>query len=228
MEEAHLVTLQGGVGLTMAKVRSRYWMSRLRKLVKKVRGTCHGCKRFQAIAYAAPPPGNLPATCTQGVNPFQVIGVDYAGPLQYRLRKQREGKAYVLLYACSLTRGVYLDLLPNLETQEYLGSMKKFIAWRGRPERIYSDNGRTFVGAARWMRAVMKDERLQNYLSVNQIKWQFNLNRTPWWGGQFERIVGIMKSALHKSIGNGMLSCKAPMKGRPVNLFPEFEVIHWR
>ena len=54
----------------------------------------------------------------------------------------------------------------------------------------------------------VSDERLHNYLWVNQIKWQFNLSRAPWWGGQFERIIGIMKSGLHKSIGNGMLSWK--------------------
>ena len=27
---------------------------------------------------------------------------------------------------------------------------------KGRPERIYSDNGRTFIGAAKWVKAVMK------------------------------------------------------------------------
>ena len=108
VEEAHQQTLHGGVGLTMAKVRSRYWIPRLRQLVKKVRGSCHGCKRFQALAYTAPPPGNLPTTRTQGINAYQVIGVDYAGPLRYRVSKQREGKAYVLLYACSLTRGVQI------------------------------------------------------------------------------------------------------------------------
>ena len=90
--------------------------------------------------------------------------------------KQQEGKAYVLLYVCSLTRGVYLDLLPNLEKTECLTSLKRFIARRGRPERIYSDNGRTFIGAAKWMRAVLKVERLQNYLSTNQIRWQFHLS----------------------------------------------------
>lgn len=53
------------------------------------------------------------------------------------------------------------------------------------------------------MRPVMKDERLQNYLSTNEIKWQFNLSHAPWWGGQFERMVGLVKSALNKTIGNG-------------------------
>ena len=105
VEEAHLQTLDVGVGLTMTKLRSRYWIPKLRKLLKKVRRNYRGCKRFQAMAYAAPPPGRLPITRTEGVNPFQVIGVDYAGPLQYRISRQREGKAYVLLYVCSLTRG---------------------------------------------------------------------------------------------------------------------------
>ena len=82
---------------------TRYWIPKLRQLVKKVHKNCQGCKGFQTSAYAAPPPGNLLTTRTQGTNPYQVIGVDYAGPIRYRVSKQREGKAYVLLYACSLT-----------------------------------------------------------------------------------------------------------------------------
>ena len=203
VEEAHQETLHGGVGLTMAKVRTRCWIPKLRQLGKKVHKSCHGCKRFQASAYATPPPGNLPTNRTQGTNLYQVIGVDYAGPIRYRVSKQREGKAYVLLYACSLTQGIYLDLLPNLETAECLKSMKQFTARQGRPERIYSDNGQTFVGAANWFRAVMADERQQTYLSINQIKWQFNLSRVPWWGGKFEQLIGLVKAALNKTIGNG-------------------------
>ena len=169
VEEAHRQTLHGGVGLTMAKVRSRYWIPRLRRLVRKVRGSCHGCKRFQALACAAPPPADLPTTRTQGTNPYQVIGVDYSGPLRYRISKQREGKAYVLLYACSLTRGIYLDLVPNLETTECLLSLKQFIARRGRPDRIYSDNGRTFVGAAKWM----KDEHVEDERETPGSGWSW-------------------------------------------------------
>ena len=138
----------------MTKVRSRYWIPRLRRLVKKVRGVCAGCKRHQAMAYAAQPPADLPTTRTQGVNPFQVIGIDYAGPVRYRGSRKCERKAYILLYACSLNRGIYMDLLPNLETSECLHSLKGFIARRGRPNRIYSDNGRTFAGAAKWIRRV--------------------------------------------------------------------------
>ena len=43
---AHLATLNGGIGLTIPKVREKYWVPRLRRLVKKLRGSCYGCKSF--------------------------------------------------------------------------------------------------------------------------------------------------------------------------------------
>ncbi|XP_028416426.1 uncharacterized protein LOC114540490 [Dendronephthya gigantea] len=52
----------------------------------------------------------------------------------------------------------------------------------------------------------MKDEKLQDYLAHHLIKWKFNLAKAPWWGGQFERLVGIVKQALYKSIGRAVLS----------------------
>ena len=60
VEHVHKGTLHGGVGLTMVKVRETHWIPRLRRLVKRVIKYCHGCKRFHAIAYATPPPANLP------------------------------------------------------------------------------------------------------------------------------------------------------------------------
>ena len=81
--------LHGEVGLTMAKVRNRYWIPKLRKLVKKVRRNCHRWKRFQEMAYNAPPPGYLLTTRTEGVNPFQVIVIDISSPLQYRISSKK-------------------------------------------------------------------------------------------------------------------------------------------
>ena len=145
----HLRTLHGGVGLTMTSVRRNYWVPRLRQLTKRIIRKCHGCQRFQAVAAGNLPPGNLPLDRTQGTHPFQVVGVDYAGLIKYRKRGRVEGKAYIVLYACSLSHALYLDLVSSLETQEFIPSLKKLIARKGPPQKIYSDNGSTFVGAAR-------------------------------------------------------------------------------
>ena len=102
--------------------------------------------------------------------------------MKYRKGKKNEGKAYIVLYACSLTRGIYLELLPSLETEEFMSSLKRFIARRGRPNTFYSDNGRTFVGAAKLLKTIMADEKLQDYLAYLGIRWKFNLSRAP--GGE--------------------------------------------
>ena len=102
VEDAHLCTLHGGVGLTMTKVRRRYWIPKLIQLTKQVRHKCNGCKIYQATHLPVPSPGLLPTDRTKGNRPFQVVGVDYAGPT-----KKRDSKVYILLFACSLTRAIY-------------------------------------------------------------------------------------------------------------------------
>ena len=59
---------------------------------------------------------------------------------------------------------------------------KKFIARRGRPELVYSDNAQTFKAVVKWLEKVRKDEQLNDYLARLEIKWRFNLSRAPWWG----------------------------------------------
>ena len=91
VQHAHEITLHGVEGLTMAKERGSHWIPRLRKLaiVKRVIKQCYGCKRFQVTAFANPPQGNLPRDRTEGNSPFQVVGVDYAGPIKYRRSGER-------------------------------------------------------------------------------------------------------------------------------------------
>ena len=206
VRDAQERTLHGGEGLTMTKVRERYWVPRLRQLVKKVIKECFKCRRFQARPVARPPVGNLPRDRTEGNRPFQVVGVDFAGPIKYRVSKKTQGKAYVTLFACSLCRAIYLELTKTMETSEFLRTLKRLIARKGRPNKIYSDNAGTFAAAAAWLAKVQFDEQFQNHLANEKIHWQFNLSRAPWWGGQFERLVGLVKRALYKSIGNSCLS----------------------
>ena len=110
VEDAHIVTLHGGVGLTMTLVRRDYWIPRLRQLTKKVINNCFGCKKFRTTAFHSPPPAKLPTDRTIGSTPFQVIGVDYAGPMEYKISSTKNGKAHILLFACSLTRAIHLEL----------------------------------------------------------------------------------------------------------------------
>jgi hypothetical protein len=52
----------------------------------------------------------------------------------------------------------------------------------------------------------MTNEDLLQQLSSNGLKWMFNVERAPWWGGVFERMIGSTKRCLKKMIGKSKLS----------------------
>ena len=197
----------------------------MRRLTKRVIKSCHGCKRFQARAFASPLPGLLPKETTQGTTAFEVVGVDFAGPIRYRRKKNQVGKSYLVIFACSLSRPLHLELLLSLETVEFLGALKRFIARRGRPTKIYSDNGKTFVSATKWLKKAMKDEQLHDFLADKAISWQF------------ERLVGLLKRAFNKTIGglltypklcDVVLNVEVELNNRPLDYMeddPQFPVL---
>ena len=168
-------------------------------------GTVGAVGGFKAWLLLTHQHGPLLRDRTEGADPFSVIGVDFTEPVKYLQRKSKEQKAYIVIYSCCLTRAVFMELLRNLDTGEFIKSLKRLIA-RRRPTKIYSDNGRTFIAAANWLEKVRKDERLNIFLGTHEKTWQFNLSHTPWWGGPFERLIGVMKGAFYKTVGQGQLS----------------------
>jgi hypothetical protein len=79
--------------------------------------SCYRCKQFQVTAYHNPPVGNVPLDRTVGSTHFEVLGVDYAGPLIYiKINKTKDAKAYILLFAYSPTHSIHLELLPDQTT----------------------------------------------------------------------------------------------------------------
>ena len=61
---------------------------------------------------------------------------------------------------------------------------------------------------------------MQEYLINEQIKWKFNLSRAPWWGGQFERMVGLVKQSLFKTTGRANLT-----KQELEEILPDTEIV---
>ena len=105
--------MNGGLILKMAAARGSYWITKLPQLTKRVIRNCFRCKQFQVKPFAALPEGQLPIDRTTGSRPFQVNGTDFAGPIMYRAKDKKEKKSYILLFTCSLTRAIHIELLPD-------------------------------------------------------------------------------------------------------------------
>ena len=119
----------------------------------------------------------LPAFRVEMSDPFAVTGVDFAGPVHYKVKKSDIGKAYIALFTCASTRAVHLQLCRDLSSIKFQRALKEFIARRGCPQTFLSDNGKTFVATGKWLSTLKKDHDLASYTGVLNIKWKFNLAR---------------------------------------------------
>ena len=100
-------------------------------------------------------------------------------------------KVWICLYTCCVVRAIHLDLVPDQTTPAFLRSFRRYVARRGVPRQVVSDNGKTFKAAAKALR---------------DVKWVFNIPKAPWWGGVFERLVRCIKRCLRKMVGQAKLS----------------------
>ena len=56
------------------------------------------------------------------------------------------------------------------------------------------------------MRKLYNQTRVKSEFKTKRLTWRFNLERAPWWGGFFERMVRSVKRCLRKVLGNAKLT----------------------
>ena len=69
-----------------------------------------------------------------------------------------------------------------------------------------SDNGKTFKAAFKYIKAVFEDHTVKEQLAGMGCEWTFNVERAPWWGGAFERLIQSTKRCLRKLVARAHLS----------------------
>ena len=110
-------------------------------------------------------------------------------------------KVYVLLFKCASTRAIHLEIVEKLDVETFLSAFRRFAARRGLPSMVLSDNAKTFKTASKEIRKIIRAKRVQTYFANKGISWRFSVERTPWWGGMWERLVRSVKNCLKKVIG---------------------------
>ena len=77
---------------------------------------------------------------------------------------------------------------------------------RGVPKLMVSDNAKTFKSAENKLPALFDVKEVQDYFLAKRIQWKYNLEKAPWWGGFWERMVKSTKRCLKKVLKNARLS----------------------
>nr|XP_054768267.1 uncharacterized protein LOC129275809 [Lytechinus pictus] len=197
-----------GVATTAAKVRQKYWIVGVQRIAKTVKYKCVVCRKSEhrvESQFMADLPSHRLAPYTP---PFYYTSCDYFGPYQVRVGRNKTMKHYGVIFTCLNTRAVYLDVAVDCSTMEFLQVFRRFVAVRGYPAVIYSDNGTQFVGAEKELRAMVQgwsESQLREFCAERGIQWKFVTPSAPHQNGCVESLVKSCKTALRKAIGDQIL-----------------------
>ncbi|XP_043264255.1 uncharacterized protein LOC122404383 [Colletes gigas] len=232
IRQCHVDTLHGGLQLTMYTVRQKFWIIGCRNAARTVIHQCIRCVRWQANTSTQIMQDLIPER-SRAARPFSNCGVDYAGPYRVRDsagRGETAHKAYIAVFICFATRAVHIELVHDYTTSAFLAALDRFIARRGVPSCMFSDNGTNFVGADRELKehfnTVYQTPEMRTKCGQKGIKWRFNSLSAPHFGGMQEAGVKSVKHHLKRIIGEftptseemQTLLCKfeASLNSRPI------------
>ena len=87
----------------------------------------------------------------------------------------------------------------RLDPDSFLGAVDHFIAFQGRPEKMFSDRGTNIVAGERELRQSLnqcnKEQLVPRFIQRN-IQWKFNPPYASHMGGVWERIIRSVKKVL--------------------------------
>ena len=195
-----------GTEYVLANLRAQgKWLSR--KWVKSVIHDCFVCKRHfskpleQKMAL-------LPVERIKPSPPFTYTGVDCFGPLIIK-RGRAEVKRWGCIFTCLSTRALHLEKLDSMSTDSFLNALVRFIARRGKPVSILSDNGGNFVkGNSELAKAITEwnQKTINERLHKRHIQWNFNPPYCSHRGGIWERQIRSIRKVLTVTLNTQVVS----------------------
>lgn len=208
VEKCHKQMLHSGVSQTLSNIRYNYWIPQGRAVVRSVLRSCLVCRRHEGGPYKMPPMPPLPKSRVRSAIPFSRTGLDYLGPMFIKSGEELK-KCWICLFTCLVTRAVHLELVQDMTTEEFLLALRRFVSQRGTPIEITSDNALQFKAASATLNLIWKNvttsDEVQSYVSDSGIKWTFIVEMAPWMGGFYERLVGLVKRSLRKTLQRKLL-----------------------
>ncbi|XP_062713662.1 uncharacterized protein LOC134290520 [Aedes albopictus] len=232
VDNYHRRCLHANNETVLNRIRQRFCIPALRTLIKRTSRKCQRCR----ISKAVPNPplmAPLPAVrLASFIRPFTNTGIDYFGPLMVKQGRSTI-KRWIVLFTCLSIRAIHLEVAHGLTTQSCVMAIRRFVARRGAPETIFSDNGTNFVGANNLLKEELRtiEEQCAATFTNARTNWLFNPPAAPHMGGAWERLVRSVKTAMtaisdhpHHPSDEGLetiiLEVEAMVNSRPLTHVP--------
>ena len=133
---------------TLARSRSAVWVVRGKELARRIVKNCNLCIRMrkercgQQIA-------SIKSENLEVCRPWTYVSLDFAGPVICKgvVNARARRKCWILLYCCRSTKAVCMLPTAGYDTENFLIRHEEFIARKGDPKEIVSDQGSQLLAA---------------------------------------------------------------------------------
>lgn len=205
VEYLHIKGLHASVSRLMVIVREQFWVPRCRQVLSKIVHNCITCRKYSSrFKYAIPPSPSLPSCRINSSRAFQFSGVDYTGAILVK-NHGITYKSYICLFTCATTRAIHLEISEDNSMTAFAMSFKRFVARRGLPQIMMSDNAPNFCSHVNLLNEFYNSSIGNEFLNENRIEWKFIPAKAPWFGF-WESMIGVTKRILKTVLGKAMVN----------------------
>ena len=142
---------------------------------------------------------DLPSERLQSLQrPFTHVGLDVFGPFIVK-RGRHELKRYGCIFVCFNVRAIHIETLDDLESDTLINALRRFIARRGTPTSIFSDNATNFRGGHSELAKSMSQvdgKLIRTFCTKHHIELKFNVPYASHMGGVYERMIRTVRKIL--------------------------------
>ena len=132
-------------------------------------------------------------------------------------------------------------MVEDMTTNSFLLCFRRFIARRGTSSSVISDYGSQlklgYSVILKVWNTVVQSQDVQCYSANHGISWNFITEYSPWQGGFYERLIGVTKRVLRKTLGTAKVTSvelmtlitevEAIVNTRPLYICLTFGVQHY-
>ena len=208
LKHLHETNKHLGLMQLMSMSRRTFWIPHLRARCSQVISRCTACLKVQGKPFKTAAAPDLPSNRLNLIQPYRSVGMDYTGSIAYKSNNTLQ-KGYILILSCTVSRHVHLQLVSDMSASALIQALRFHCAIYGTMHEILCDNAQTFVSADTSLKEIFSQVHssdVASHLAGRRIKFNFIPKRAPWWGAHYERLIGILKSHLRKSIGRLLLT----------------------
>ncbi|XP_058811209.1 uncharacterized protein LOC131676099 [Topomyia yanbarensis] len=206
--------MHGGPQFTLAIMKHEFWPLRGQDLLRRVVHSCVTCDKAKPKIIEQLM-GQRPPERVNRADPFQYVGVDFAGPVYLKpaTLKGAPIKAYVAVFVCLAVKAAHRELVSDLTSATFIAALRRFIARRGLPSTIFCGNATNFTAAQRELKELRQLFLSQQHrdavlleASTHAINFHFIHPQAPTFRGLWEACVKSFKHHLRRVVGNSHLS----------------------